>query len=140
MADAHCGARAGAQYHRDVLDHLSIQCADVASSSEFYDAVLACLGGGRVLDFGPVIGYGVAGQASFWLSPVADGSTNRELHIAFQATSRAVVREFFDAALRAGAVVLHEPRLWPQYDPDYYAAFVRDPDGNNVEAVCRLAP
>jgi catechol 2,3-dioxygenase-like lactoylglutathione lyase family enzyme len=120
-----------------VLDHVSIQCADVVSSSEFYDAVLGPLGGGRVLDFGAVIGYGTAGHATFWLSPLAKGSANRELHIAFRADDRATVRTFFDAAVRAGAEVLHEPRLWPEYDPDYYGAFVRDPDGNNVEAVCR---
>jgi catechol 2,3-dioxygenase-like lactoylglutathione lyase family enzyme len=120
-----------------VLDHLSIQCADVALSSEFYDAVLPVLGGGRVLDFGSVIGYGVAGRASFWLGPLADGSANRELHVAFEAADRATVRRFFEAAVRAGAEILHEPRLWPEYDPDYYGAFVRDPDGNNVEAVCR---
>jgi len=121
-----------------VLDHLSIQCADVVSSSEFYDAVLAPLGGGRVLDFGAFIGYGTAGHASFWLSPLAEGSANRELHIAFRADDRATVRTFFDAAVRAGAEVLHEPRLWPEYDLDYYGTFVRDPDGNNVEAVCRV--
>ncbi len=63
---------------------------------------------------------------------------NRELHIAFRATGRAAVRAFFDAARDAGAEVLHEPRLWPEYHPDYYGAFVRDPDGNNVEAVCHV--
>jgi catechol 2,3-dioxygenase-like lactoylglutathione lyase family enzyme len=120
-----------------VLDHVSIQCADVAASSNFYDAVLAPLGAGRVLDLGAVIGYGTEGQASFWLSPLAGGSTNRELHLAFRARDRATVRAFFDAAVAAGAEVLHEPRVWPEYDPDYYGSFVRDPDGNNVEAVCR---
>lgn len=120
-----------------MLDHLSIQCADVALSAQFYDAVLLGLGAGRVMDFGSVIGYGTEGKASFWLSPLAGGSPNRELHIAFRAEDRAAVRNFFDAARRAGAEVLHEPRLWPEYDPDYYGVFVRDPDGNNVEAVCR---
>ncbi len=108
----------------------------MALSSEFYDAVIPALGGGRVMDFGAVIGYGVGGRPSFWLGPVVGGSPNRELHIAFQATDRAAVRAFFDAAVGSGAEVLHEPRLWPEYHPDYYGAFVRDPDGNNVEAVC----
>ena len=120
-----------------MLDHLSIQCADVALSAQFYDAVLLGLGAGRVMDFGSVIGYGAEGKASFWLGPLAGGAPNRELHIAFRAEDRAAVRTFFDAARRAGAEVLHEPRLWPEYGPDYYGAFVRDPDGNNVEAVCR---
>ena len=123
-----------------MLDHVSIQCADVALSSEFYDAVLRALGDGRVLDFGSVIGYGAAGDASFWLGPLAGGSPNRELHIAFQARDRVEVDRFFEAAVGIGAVVLHEPRLWPEYDPDYYGTFVRDPDGNNVEAVCRTPP
>ena len=119
-----------------MLDHVSILCADVALSSAFYDAVLPALGGGRVMDFGTVIGYGVEGDASFWLGPVGDGSPNREVHIAFRAADRAAVKSFFDAAVRAGAEVLHEPRLRPEYHPHYYGAFVRDPDGNNVEAVC----
>jgi predicted lactoylglutathione lyase len=51
--------------------------------------------------------------------------------------SRGDIHGFFDAAVNAGAEVLHEPRLWPEYHPNYYGAFVRDPDGNNVEAVCQ---
>jgi catechol 2,3-dioxygenase-like lactoylglutathione lyase family enzyme len=119
-----------------VLDHLSIQCADVASSAGFYDALLAPLGGARAMDFGQVIGYGVGGRPTFWLGPLSGGGPNREVHVAFQASDRAVVRAFFDAAVAAGAEVLHAPKLWPEYHPDYYGAFVRDPDGNNVEAVC----
>jgi catechol 2,3-dioxygenase-like lactoylglutathione lyase family enzyme len=56
--------------------------------------------------------------------------------VAFAAADRAAVRSFFAAAAGTGAEVLHEPRLWPEYHPNYYGAFVRDPDGNNVEAVC----
>jgi catechol 2,3-dioxygenase-like lactoylglutathione lyase family enzyme len=119
-----------------VLDHLSIQCADVAASAAFYDAVLARVGGTRVMQFGDVIGYGVAGRPSFWLGPLTTGEPNREIHIAFQAPNREAVRAFFSTAVGAGAIVLHEPRVWPEYHPTYYGAFVRDPDGNNVEAVC----
>jgi catechol 2,3-dioxygenase-like lactoylglutathione lyase family enzyme len=119
-----------------MLDHLSIQCADVATAAAFYDTVLAPLGGGRIMDFGPVIGYGVGQKPTFWLGPLADDGPNREVHVAFVAPDRARVRAFFDAAVGAGAEVLHEPRVWPEYHPDYYGSFVRDPDGNNVEAVC----
>jgi len=119
-----------------MLDHLSIQCADVATAAAFYDTVLAPLGGGRIMDFGPVIGYGVGQKPTFWLGPLADDGPNREVHVAFVAPDRARVRAFFDAAIGAGAELLHEPRVWPEYHPDYYGAFVRDPDGNNVEAVC----
>jgi catechol 2,3-dioxygenase-like lactoylglutathione lyase family enzyme len=119
-----------------MLDHLAIQCADVAASAAFYDAVLAPLGGARVLDFGEVIGFGQAGTPDFWIGPRMSGSGFRETHIAFAAPDRAAVRKFFSAALDCGADALHEPKLWPEYHPGYYGAFVRDPDGNNVEAVC----
>lgn len=119
-----------------VLDHVSIQCADVNASAAFYDLVLAPLGGTRVMDFGNVIGFGVAGRPTFWLGPLSSGEPNREVHIAFQAADRAAVRAFFSAAVANAATVLHEPRERPEYHPGYYGGFVRDPDGNNVEAVC----
>jgi catechol 2,3-dioxygenase-like lactoylglutathione lyase family enzyme len=119
-----------------MIDHLSIQCADVEASAEFYDAVLAPLRGVRVMDFGAVIGFGVAPTPDFWIGPRSTGEGFREAHIAFSAPDRAAVLAFFDAAVARGAEVLHEPRLWPEYHPNYYGAFVRDPDGNNVEAVC----
>jgi catechol 2,3-dioxygenase-like lactoylglutathione lyase family enzyme len=119
-----------------MLDHVSIQCADPVASAAFYDAVLAPLGGGRIMDFGPVVGYGIGGKPDFWIGPNETGEGFRETHLAFAAPTRAAVRAFHDAALAAGAESLHEPRLWPEYHPGYYGAFVRDPDGNNVEAVC----
>jgi catechol 2,3-dioxygenase-like lactoylglutathione lyase family enzyme len=119
-----------------VLDHVSIQCGNVTASARFYDSVLPTIGGSRVMDFGEVVGYGVATKPDFWIGPQATGTGFRESHLAFAAPDRSAVRAFFDAALETGAQVLHEPRLWPEYHPNYYAAFVRDPDGNNVEAVC----
>jgi len=119
-----------------VIDHLSIQCSDVEASAIFYDAVTGTVGAGRIMEFGPVVGYGSDGHPWFWIGPLSDGNPNREVHVAFGATDRAAVRAFFDAAVATGAEVLHEPRLWPEYHPHYYGAFVRDPDGNNVEAVC----
>ena len=129
---------APAKYRDGMLDHLSIQCADSGASARFYDTVLAPLGGARVMDFGPVIGFGVAGRPTFWIGPLATPQPNREVHIAFVAADRAAVHAFFAAAVGAGAEVLHEPRVWPEYHPNYFGAFVRDPDGNNVEAVCHL--
>jgi catechol 2,3-dioxygenase-like lactoylglutathione lyase family enzyme len=123
-----------------MLDHLAIQCADMAAALTFYDTVLATLGGSRIMAFtresGLVVGYGVAPKPSFWLGPLTTGEPNREIHIAFQAPDRAAVRSFFASAVACGAEVLHAPRVWPEYHPTYYGAFVRDPDGNNVEAVC----
>ena len=118
-----------------MLDHLSIQCEDLDAASAFYDTVLATIGGRRVLDFGSVLGYGVD-FPDFWIGPVNTGDASREVHIAFTAPDRAAVIAFCDAAAGLGAEVLHEPRVWPEYHPNYFGAFVRDPDGNNVEAVC----
>ena len=119
-----------------MLDHVSIQCADVTAGAAFYDAVLAPLGGVRMMDFGEVVGYGTPPKPDFWIGPQATGTGFRESHLAFAAPDRAAVHEFFAAAVAAGAEVLHAPRLWPEYHPAYFGAFVRDPDGNNVEAVC----
>lgn len=121
-----------------MLDHVSIQCADIAASASFYDVVLATLGGQRIMDFGEVIGYGVPPTPDFWIGAQTTGDGFRESHIAFSAPTRSAVREFFAAARAAGAEVLHEPRVWPEYHESYFGAFVRDPDGNNVEAVCQL--
>ena len=119
-----------------MISHVSIQCSDVDASSAFYDAVLAPIGGKRIIERGDVIGYGVPPMPDFWIGPWATGDGFRESHIAFAAQDRAAVRAFFGAATAAGAEVLHEPRVWPEYHATYYGAFVRDPDGNNVEAVC----
>jgi catechol 2,3-dioxygenase-like lactoylglutathione lyase family enzyme len=120
----------------DMLDHLAIQCADLEASGAFYDAVLAPLGARRIVDDETVVGFGV-GSPTFWLGPQRTGEGFRETHIAFTAPDRSAVRAFFAAALSTGAEVLYDPRVWPQYHPDYFAAFVRDPDGNNVEALSR---
>jgi catechol 2,3-dioxygenase-like lactoylglutathione lyase family enzyme len=119
-----------------MLDHVSIQCADPSAGAAFYDAALAPLGGKRIMEFGPVIGFGVPPMPDFWIGPLETGDGFRESHLAFTAPDRGAVRAFFEAAVVAGAEVLHEPRVWPEYHPNYYGAFVRDPDGNNVEAVC----
>jgi catechol 2,3-dioxygenase-like lactoylglutathione lyase family enzyme len=122
-----------------MLDHLSIQCADPAASAAFYDAVLAPVGGKRVMEFGPVIGYGTQ-FPNFWIGPLTTGEPNREVHIAFVAPDRAAVDAFMTAATGLGAEVLHAARVWPEYHEHYYGGFVRDPDGNNVEAVCHAPP
>lgn len=121
-----------------MIDHLGIQCADMGASAAFYDAVLAPLGGTRIMDFGEAIGYGTGGRPDFWISRQATGDGFRESHIAFIAPSRAAVRAFFDEAIDQGAEILHEPRVWPEYHQSYFGGFVRDPDGHNVEAVCHV--
>lgn len=124
-----------------MIDHFGINCADLPAAATFYDAVLGALGQRRLMDFGTAIGYGTD-EPDFWISEQPGegpaSGPNREVHIAFKAADAAAVRAFFAAATELGAEVLHEPRLWPEYHDRYYGAFVRDPDGNNVEAVCHL--
>ena len=83
------------------------------------------------------IGYGAGEHADFWISGLSEGDGFRESHIAFSAPDRAAVDAFFAAAVAAGAEVLHEPRLHPEYHEHYYGAFVRDPDGYRVELIER---
>jgi catechol 2,3-dioxygenase-like lactoylglutathione lyase family enzyme len=122
-----------------VLDHVSIQCTDLVASAAFYDVVLQPLGAQRIMDLGNTICYGIPPRADFWIGAQSTGEGFRESHIAFTAPSRAAVRAFFDVAVAEGALRLHEPRVWPEYNATYFAAFVRDPDGNNIEAVCHLS-
>ncbi|WP_445162233.1 VOC family protein [Mycobacterium sp. Dal123C01] len=127
-----------------MIDHIGINCADYPKSQAFYDTVLAVLGFSRQLDFGEAIGYGRDGEPTFWIADGTGLGPNRETHIAFAAADENAVRAFHEAALGKGAESLHEPRLWPEYHSpllgSYFGAFVRDPDGNNVEAVYHGAP
>jgi catechol 2,3-dioxygenase-like lactoylglutathione lyase family enzyme len=121
-----------------VLDHIGFQCADLAKSTAFYEAVLAPLGFRKMMDYQVAIGFG-ADKPDFWIGALNSGDGFRESHIAFAAADRAAVDAFFAAAVGAGAEVLHAPAVHPEYHEHYYGAFVRDPDGNNVEAVCHTA-
>ena len=125
-------------YGEIVIDHFGINCADIEASKTFYDKVLGVLGYTRMMDFGPAVGYGVDGHPEFWIADMSAGEAagpNREVHIAFKAKDPESVQAFFRTAVSLGVEPLHEPRLWPEYHENYYGAFVRDPDGNNVEAV-----
>lgn len=118
-----------------MIDHFGIICADFGASKDFYDKVLGVLGYSRQMDVGPAIGYGPNGKPDFWIEDGAGGPPPVPIHFAFAADSPESVQAFFHTALALGVEPLHEPRLWPEYHPNYYGAFVRDPDGNNVEAV-----
>ncbi|CAN5617692.1 VOC family protein [soil metagenome] len=121
-----------------MIDHFGINCSDWAKSQEFYDKVLGVLGFSRQMDFDVAVGYGADGHPQFWIADASAGEAsgpNRETHVAFAAKSSADVQAFFRTAMALGAEPLHQPRLWPEYHENYYGAFVRDPDGNNIEAV-----
>jgi catechol 2,3-dioxygenase-like lactoylglutathione lyase family enzyme len=123
-----------------MLDHVGINCSDLDAARSFYDKVLGVLGYSLVMDIGEYgAGYGAQGKPSFWIGTFPGVGPNREVHLAFVAKDPAAVRAFYAAAMEAGAESLHAPRLWPEYHPGYYGAFVRDPDGNNVEAVVHNA-
>lgn len=124
---------------RAMIDHFGIQCDDLPAAAAWYDAFFAPLGYGRVMDFGVAVGYGPPEHPSFWLGAATDPG-GRQSHIAFTAPSRDVVDEVHRVAVGLGLEILHEPRVWPEYHPHYYGVFVRDPDGNNVEAVCHRPP
>ena len=120
-----------------MIDHISLQSDHYDEAVAWYDAVLATVGGAKVMEFGGfTAGYGPdAGAPSFWIGRATDPN-GRQTHVAFTAPDREAVAAFHAVAVQRGSEVLHEPRLWPEYHPDYFAVFVRDPDGNNVEAVC----
>lgn len=126
-----------------MIDHSGFEVSDPVKSQAFYEAILRPLGyqlvtvvpkeftGGKA-----VMGFGVAPKADFWIS---EGRPNEpRIHIAFRAKSRADVRAFYEAALAAGGRDNGPPGPRPHYHADYYGAFVLDPDGHNVEAVCHL--
>ena len=115
-----------------MVDHVRLRVADVERSRRFYEAALAPLSYRVVLEPAPgVVGMG-SGMPDFWLEP---GEPSGPLHLAFRAEDSGVVEAFHRAALQAGGTDNGGPGLRPQYHPDYYGAFVIDPDGNNVEAV-----
>ncbi len=120
-----------------MIDHVSLQVADVAASRAFYEVVLAPVGL-RPVDMDGAVGFTDGAHFPFWLSP-ARRDEDRELHIAFGAPDRGTVDAFHRAATSIGAEILHEPRVFPEYHPNYYGCFIRDLDGHNVEAVCHQA-
>jgi catechol 2,3-dioxygenase-like lactoylglutathione lyase family enzyme len=127
-----------------VLDHIAVQVSDVETAAAFYLRVFAPLGIREAMRFprdgSHVIGLcGPDGAPRFWLGP-STGGPARELHVAFAAPSRDAVDEVHRVAVATGAEVLHAPRVWPEYHSGYYGVFLRDPDGNNVEAVHQQPP
>ena len=120
-----------------MIDHIGLGIADYERSKAFYLAALAPLGYELFMEIpeaGPHAGFGAGGKPDFWITK--GKATTPQVHIAFGAKDRATVRAFYNAALAAGATDNGPPGLRPEYHPNYYGAFVLDPDGHNVEAVC----
>jgi catechol 2,3-dioxygenase-like lactoylglutathione lyase family enzyme len=125
-----------------MIDHVGFPVKDYAKSVAFYRAALAALGysvimevpGDKTESYAAAAGFGADGKPDFWIG--GEGGLTGVLHVAIVAKSRAAVDAFHKTALAAGGRDNGTPGLRPHYHPDYYAAFVLDPDGHNIEAVC----
>ena len=116
-----------------MIDHIGIQVADLDTSVAFYTKALAPLGYALVMRAEQFAGFGAAGKPDFWIGA---GKPTDRIHVAFRAKGRSDVRAFYAAAMAAGGTDNGPPGVREIYHPSYYGAFVRDPDGHNVEAVC----
>jgi catechol 2,3-dioxygenase-like lactoylglutathione lyase family enzyme len=117
-----------------IIDHIGVAVTDFERAKEFYGEALAPLGISLVSEFDRWAGFGRDGKPEFWFGE-ADQS-QRPMHIAFGAHTRSAVDLFFSAALAAGGKDNGAPGIRAIYHPNYYGAFVIDPDGHNIEAVC----
>lgn len=120
-----------------MFDHVVLNVSDTKASKSFYGGALAPLGMGVVVDERGSVAFGPEGRPMFWIArrdPVSGGT-----HVAFHCEDRATVDAFFSAAMAAGGTDNGAPGIREAYHPNYYGAFVLDPDGNNIEAVCHRA-
>jgi catechol-2,3-dioxygenase len=121
-----------------MLDHIGLDVVSYDVSKSFYEAVLAPLGYGVVEETHGFCGFGTPGKPMFWIHERAGDRSSKAalIHVAFAAVGRAAVDAFHAAAIETGAPDNGAPGLREIYHPNYYGAFVFDPDGNNIEAVC----
>lgn len=128
-----------------MIDHVGFAVSDIVRSRAFYQAALAPLGLAVIMEAAPdqtesggtAIGFGKDGNPFFWIGD--NERVGAGTHVAFTVGSRAEVDAFHRAALAAGGADHGGPGLRSHYGPNYYAAFVLDPDGANIEAVCHAA-
>jgi catechol 2,3-dioxygenase-like lactoylglutathione lyase family enzyme len=126
-----------------MIDHIGFPVSDYARSKAFYEKALAPLGYTLIMEVqqnehdAPAAGFGTGGKPDFWIG--GEGGLDRAVHIAIVARDRPVVDAFYQVALAAGGRDNGAPGIRAHYHPDYYAAFVLDPDGHNIEAVCHAS-
>lgn len=116
------------------IDHIGFAVADCERSKQFYAQCLAPLGLELIVEIEGWAGFGRDGKAELWFGE--DDEAHKPMHIAFAADDRAAVDRFYEAGIAAGGKDNGAPGLRPEYHPNYYGAFLIDPDGHNVEAVC----
>ncbi|MGO4716533.1 VOC family protein [Bradyrhizobium sp. 2TAF24] len=123
-----------------MIDHIGFPVSDYERAKAFYAQALAPLGYVLMVEVrqddndAPAAGFGRDGKPDFWIG--GEGGMNKPLHVAITAKDRATVDAFHQAAIAAGGRDNGAPGLRPHYHANYYGAFVRDPDGHNIEAVC----
>jgi catechol 2,3-dioxygenase-like lactoylglutathione lyase family enzyme len=130
-----------------ILDHISLVVSDYSRSKTFYEKALAPLGIAPLMEFGSACGLGRDGKPEFWIGTGPASFQRPEhlkiitpTHLAFAARSRAEVDAFYRAAVAAGGKDFGAPGVRAHYHPNYYGAFVLDPDGHDIEAVFHGAP
>ncbi|PKH62579.1 glyoxalase/bleomycin resistance/extradiol dioxygenase family protein [Shewanella sp. Choline-02u-19] len=117
-----------------IIDHIGFSVSDFIVSNEFYCKTLAPLGIERIVEVEGASGFGMNGKPEFWLGK--GNLSPSPMHVAFVAGSRKEVEQFYEAALACGGKDNGAPGIRERYHPNYYGAFVIDPDGHNIEAVC----
>jgi catechol 2,3-dioxygenase-like lactoylglutathione lyase family enzyme len=128
-----------------MIDHIGFSVSDFERAKEFYTKALAPLGYALIMEVPAektesgyaAAGFGIGQKPDFWIG--GEGKLPKPLHVAIATKDRASVDAFYRAALAAGGKDNGEPGVRPHYHPNYYGAFVLDPDGHNIEAVCRVA-
>jgi catechol 2,3-dioxygenase-like lactoylglutathione lyase family enzyme len=127
-----------------MIDHTGVTVSDYHKSKAFYSATLGAIGYALLLEFPAAVagtdvaGFGEAPKPDFWIyQATAEKPAHQQtIHFAFRVASRALVDAFYQAGLTAGGADNGAPGLRPHYHQNYYGAFVKDPDGHNIEAVC----
>jgi catechol 2,3-dioxygenase-like lactoylglutathione lyase family enzyme len=119
-----------------MLDHITLIVSDYARAKDFYEKALKPLGYKLLMEYGQAAGMGEGTKPDFWFAAGTPGSIS---HIALTASDRKTVDAFYKAAMAAGGKDNGKPGIRKEYHPTYYGAFVLDPDGHNIEAVCHKA-
>ena len=124
-----------------MIDHMGFSVSDYERAKAFYAQALAPLGYSLIMEVpaertghSAAAGFGAGGKPDFWFG--AEGAMNKPMHVAILAKDRAMVDAFYKAAMAAGGRDNGPPGIRPHYHANYYGAFVLDPDGHNIEAVC----
>lgn len=117
-----------------MLDHINLPVKDIARSADFYQSALTCIKLKILISEPEVVGFGI----DTWVfGLVKEAAIFQPIHVAFAASSQQQVQEFYAAAIRSGGIANGAPGLRPEYGAGYYSAYVLDPDGHNLEMVCR---